>query len=910
MGILNSSQAKRAAMLGVLERRVMVAGRGKWRLGVRMYRRGPHLPQLGGNAGPGAEIMLGGKDPQEVEKGLRRLGFEQVEGESAGAGTPLFLDYLRHCSAGFKSSKRNLGALERAFKEGDPKEDKRPLLFSYFLHEAELEVRRLHSHSPAEINERVAAQSGALVEGAWGSEDALEQCVLNSWAVENPQNNYMVHTDALLTVLHSLLLDPSFKPREDAVSMDGLVEAFELAKSIPHRARRLQGIMSAGKLIYGSGKVRMDPVNESFYINALLAFGEHRDAYALFRSRCDKFHEKWWHTLGLNVCLASNNLRGFKRLLQETDARFPDSAPYLDIKVLRFAIKKFLKVDNMAMTTELTNRFLQIVKLRGLSAADPKDARFEMFHSDDEANAYLNRVEVPTQHDFTAIINYFVHKKNTAMVERLFRTYVALPNVNKDYNDFILRTNLNLLRDFTALSKALQRGKQSASTEENSKILEDEFNRIVASYDTSDPVVKDLLFKNMNDLISHRSLSHAMATILNKKVAAETNSGDTTASPSTKSEQYRTLLDSLLTTHRDDEAMQVLHTLEQNFAATGESAVPKVNAHHYAVFIEHYCKRINYSRNRKSLTHDQYVQDILQRMNSLNVPYNAVFISRLLKYYRSRNNLSNCFKIIQSLFPGEESGTSAKPASDTILPDIKADMFARRELNSLLYSEIWRVYYDYYSNKQRSRYTTANTGKQVIWNSYFAKVNESVDSIPSFDLLWLFKSMTVDDNVLPTAGLYKIIIGTFMKAGNWNALPAVLTVMSDVHGIPVDAKIASYILVGLKRQFIVNEVQRCLAADPKTDIVDARSAAQAAYNERVKDKIFLDPHTLVAPPKNGQAPEVTLDTVLKEILTLLKYQNPYDVNFSSVIEAFGSLEQSPENMAETISHVNKTVTKY
>ena len=883
---------------------------------LRRYRRGAHLPQLGGE-----EVLLGGKDRHEVAAGLQKLGFEEVGGTNETANAPgdsLFLNYLRHCSTGFKSSKRNLSALQRAFKEADPALDKRPILFTYFLHEAELEVRRLHNYSPSEINEMIAAKSEELLESAMGSEDALEQYVLSDWSATDPGSNYMIHTDALLTVLHSLTLDPSFKPSEEGVSMDSLVEAFEFAKSIPSPDKRHRGLMTAGRLIYSSGKVRMDPVNESFYINALLAFGNHREAYSLFKSRKDKFPEKWWYTLGLNITLASNNLRGFKRLLQETDDLFPETLPYLDIKVLRFAIKKFLKVDNVAMTTLLTNRFLEIVRLQGLSSEDEKkDAKFEMFQDDNEANSYLNRVEAPTQHDFTAIINYFVHKKNMPMVKELFKTYVALPNVNKDYNDFILRTNLNLLDDFASFKRMLDKGSgASSSSRENVEILEAEFQKIVASYDTSDTVVRSLLFKNINDLISHRSLSHAMATILNKSVAAETEETEETdsqgdmPSPSTKSEQYRTLLDTLLTTHKDDEALQTLDKLERNFVSHEDETLPQVNAHHYAVFIENYYKRINYARNRKSLTYDKYVEDILKRMNALSVPYNAVFISRLLKYYRSRNNLNNCFKIVGSLFDPGAGSANPHSQDDSILPDTKANMFSRRELNSLLYSEIWRVYYDYYSNKQRPHYSVTGSNRKVMWRSYFAKVNESIDSIPDFDLIWLFKNMDINDNVLPSLKMYKIIVGTFMKSNNWNALPAVLTIMSDVHGIPVDATFAAYILLGLKREFIINEAQRCLIKNPQCSIIDARCHAQTVYSQRVKDKVFFNPYPLINPPKTEPAPEVTVETVLTEILILLKYQNPYDVNFTSVIEAFGALGQSPENMAEIISHVNKKITTY
>lgn len=869
-----------------------------------------HIPQLANNE---SEILLAGKDKKEVESNLKKLGFEHMDSdESAGKANfsdSLFLKYLKHYGTGFKSSNRNYNVLNNSFKN-EPASRKLPLLFNYFLREAELEIRRLKNYTPEQINNLIETRSNELLDESMNSTEVMEEFISNDLATEDKTQNYLIHTNFVLRILNNLLMDPTFKPSEDGVSMDQLVEVFEFSKIIPIQQKRQQGIMCSGKLIYSVGNVRMDPVNESFYINSLVAFGHYNDAYKLFKTRKDTLKEKWWYTIGLNILLATNNLRGFKHLLNETDTMFPESSPYLSMKVIKFSIKKFLKIDNVKSANEMTNRFLQIVELKGLSTNDPndRDSKFRMFQDENDANEYLNQIEIPTQHDFITIINYYTYKKNMPMVSLLFQKYLELPDKDINYHDLILRTNLNLLKDFDSFKKLIITGSSSNLTKNNIQTLEKEFQNIIANYDTNDTVIQSLLFHNIEDLLSNRKLSAAIRNIINEKLNIDPQSSlidndAQTQIPIRDSRQYHTLIQTLLHSGKYDKAEEILSNLEQSFLDNNkDNSTPKVSAHIYAIYVDHYRNLATAKQKRFPLTEiDKLVDDILTRMNNLKIPYNSKLIASLLRYYRGRKNLKACYRIINAIF---EIPVESVP--ETVQNNFKATLFQRRDINETLYTEIWKVYYNYYSNESVSNIPNGKISvKRILKNSYLKNINNEIDTMPEFDVEWLLKTMATRDNLLPTASLYQTIIAVFLKSNNWSTIPAILSMMVNVHSVDIDINLFKYIVIGIRDNYVKLETKRLKSSDHDMALTVAHRRAIKMFEKKCDDKIFIGVNSFKSSDNfNDIKGENVLDTLLVQLLTLIKYQNPYDVHFGMVLEHFKTLEINNEHMANIIALVN------
>ncbi|SMN22595.1 similar to Saccharomyces cerevisiae YMR066W SOV1 Mitochondrial protein of unknown function [Maudiozyma saulgeensis] len=865
-----------------------------------------HIPQLKSNE---SEIFLVGKDQKDVEKNLEKLGFEQIDSDDSTGktsfGDSLFLKYLKHYGTGFKSSNRNFNVLNSSFdKESSDK--KLSLLFNYFLREADLEVRRLKNYTPEQINNLIETRSNEILDESMDSTDILEEFIVNDLTNEDKSQNYLIHTNFLLQILNNLLMDPNFKPSRDNISMDQLVEVFEFSKTIPVQHKRQQGIMCSGRLIYSVGNVRMDPVNESFYINSLVAFGHYNDAHKLFKSRKDTLKEKWWYTIGLNILLATNNLRGFKHLLNETDSMFPHSYPYLSMKVIKFSIKKFLRIDNLKMANEMTNRFLDIVELKGLNTNElrDEDSKFKMFHDENDANDYLNQIEIPNQHDFITIINYYTYKKNMSMVSYLFQKYLELPDKNMNYHDLILRTNLNLLKDFDLFKKLIITESSSKLTRANIKTLEKEFQKIIANYDTTDKVIQSLLFHNIEDLLSNRKLSAAIRNFINEKLNTDLDyAKSSTDIPIRDARQYHTLLETLLHSGKYDKAEEILLKLEQSYIENNKTnPIPKVSAHIYAIYLDHYWNLAIAKHKRFPLTDmDKKVDDILTRINTLKVPYNSKFIASLLRYYRSRKNLKICYRIINAIFE-----TPNGSIHETEQTNFKSTLFHRRDINETLYTEIWKVYYNYYSNE-----ITVNVPhneipvKKILKNSYLKNINNEIDSMPEFDIEWLLKTMATRDNLLPTANLYQTIIAVFLKSNNWSTLPAILSMMINVHSVYIDINLFKYIVVGIRDNYVKLETKRLRSNDPEMTHAIAQRRALKLFEKKCEDKIFIGVNTFKTSDNFKDLNDKNiLDTLLVQILRLIKYQNPYDVNFGMVLEHFKTLEVNDEHMANIISLVN------
>lgn len=142
-----------------------------------------------------------------------------------------------------------------------------------------------------------------LTNSDYSSNDALLQTAdtLSHISREYKSNGLQ----ALPTVLESLINDQTLKK---FVSIEYMIQFFEISTQIPDNELSNRCIFLAGNLLYSSTNKRLDPINESFYIEALLLNSKYNKAVSLFQSRYDKSEdirkERFWLELGIKCNLS------------------------------------------------------------------------------------------------------------------------------------------------------------------------------------------------------------------------------------------------------------------------------------------------------------------------------------------------------------------------------------------------------------------------------------------------------------------------------------------------------------------------------------------------------------------------------------------------------------------------------
>ncbi|CCF55468.1 hypothetical protein KAFR_0A00300 [Kazachstania africana CBS 2517] len=850
-----------------------------------------HVPGIATSSGIGKnEILLAGKSKEEIESGLKKIGFENTDQPSDSA-QDFFLRYLKHTNVVFKSSSKNLNHLKEELKQLSDDSEKFEVLIQYLLRESELEIKRYKLLGKDKIIQKKLDSLAAEHEKHSGSisEQTLETVVFNNLFLDTQEETdiYFTNINLILKILQDLCKNiprNTMARYKSVVPISLLVELFEMFKLVPLRKKRKLGILLAGKLIYASKKVRMDPVNESFYINSLVAYGFYKDALKLFQSYKLEVNQRWWNELGMLIMLASNNLRGFSNLLKETDIKFPSSGHYLNIRVLKFAIKKYIFINNTDVLGSLVGRLLKICDHYGVIAPKEGTSRGIMFKTQEEANMYLNDMELPNEKHFTDIIQYFIHARDLDMIGKLFAKFIEYFSDEKSYLSAILSTKINLLKDFTELKALIASNNISSG---KLQLFEEAFNRIISRYDCNDSLTNELLFDNLNSFIYNPLLTKTIENVLTCELTSQldenTNSTDLLLQ---NSKNIVGLLKVLLSLNKESEAFNVLDILEsKRNTFTQKVALPSnatINAHHYGVFLDHYTAKCKKTANKRTIDdYNSKVRRLLTKMNNNKVKFNSIFLSKVLRFYRSTKNLNECFRIINDLLTSKEN-------------DINVDnnelFYDRRGVTRLLYLEIWKIYYDYSILHYPDVVQKSNSPN---WRRNRIKSISTLKIRPQYDLVWLLKLMINEDSILLDSRFYHLIASCFMKARNFEVVPCVLSLMFNNHDLKMNYHLLRFISVGIKNEFIISGMDRVL--NEGDDMKEANSFATSEYYKRKEAGEFF-----TSGFENFQDP---LKEIIKQILNLLKFKNPYDVNYTRVRTYYEQFEIDPSYFMNIVNNM-------
>lgn len=867
------------------------------RIQLRFYRRrkplsGTHIPALqnSGLLQDAGELKLEVKDAQEIETNLKTLGFQELN--STNYIEDLLLQYLKHTNSGFKPSVKNLLNLQRSLKEGKQDEVQRlKILFDYLLKESEMEIKILNIMGPKKLKEALISKRKGASKGEFESPEQIEDAIFSDLfhSAEQNSESYLNHVDLTYQILTDLN-DRKSKGLE-ILSLEQLVQVFELSKLIPIEGRRKRGIFLAGNLIYSLGTVRMDPVNESFYIDSLVNYGFFKRAYELFESNRTKVNERWWYELGMMVALRANYLQKFDKLMVASDLRFADY-PYVSLKVLKLAVKRKLLIKDIKSANKLTERFLEIVAEYGCKTYDQQenDNKHTInFTSEEQADEFLNEKTAPTDYDFITLIDYHLFRKNIPMAVKLVARYLQTEGItDQNYRFLIVQLKFNLLQNFEHLKNSLGPHMNSELAQQRLDELEKSFNDVRKEHKLDGSFSQELLFDNIVSLASHPELIEMIEAFLTRKVTMD----DEIQQPSKK---FQGLLKVLLVTGKEEQAFFLLSKMEEALQKSkqspelmGNQFYPEVQAHHYAVFVEYFS--LLFLKVPKLVSNfEKRITHLVGRMENLDVPYNSVFLTKLLIFYKDTNNFNKCFEIINQVM-------DEKFKKQMLSETDRTRLYNRRDVTRPLYMEIWRVYGKYYKIFHKELERVDKKSNYYGWKTHVERIIQRTKVHPDFPIRMVFCSMIHYDNVLPDSKMYYIILTTVMRSRDWAAIPGVLTTMTELHGFPLDDQLFRYVMRGLEKELIVVLAKKIKAQN--SNMEEAKFQAL----ERIKE---LKLRGLLLVPKSGTKHDV--DDLISQVLLLLRVKNSADHSFSEVIEAFKDLKVEKKNFTKLVDHLNKKV---
>ncbi|CUS24878.1 LAQU0S21e00496g1_1 [Lachancea quebecensis] len=806
----------------------MISCRGifaRARLGpqIRFYRkrlkpRFNHIPQVNSLQNErlqSKELRLQADSPESVERDLRKLGFREID--ESGPVDDMLVNYLESSKSPFKKSSQHLNSLKNTLGSNkNPNQNRMRALFDFLLKESEQEVRRLESMGPEqllmlqEIHDSEKSNDSAE---EISSERELEKAILRE-LMESSQleedRSLLPNTECLFRVLSDLNMNRLAK--EDIISLEQMVGAFEVSKLLPAYKLRQRGILLSGHLIYSLGTVRMDPVNESFYIESLVYYGFYKKALELFNTYRQKVEKRWWFEMGMMVSLRANHIRQFDRLLENSLKTFGNN--YVSPKVLRTAIRKKLYLRDYQSSERLTNLLVSVASTYGLkSSASQQQHNLHgiIFQNESQADDFLNEKEQVTEADFVAIIQYHFFRKREDSALALLAEFVKLPDVNKSIlSTALVNLKLHLLRSFEVLEKDMH----SLLSGKDMKLLRQAFHSATRRFpvDTLQKKFGTVLFDSVSDIASQPILTQNLEQYVASNLESLPRNPENSQEENAQSKKLHSLLKELLKIGKEDQAallMKETSPVTSNFQepspSLNEDDLPGINAHHYALWIDHYSKKAQKAKNLREKNHyETKIKEIVEKVNKNDIQYNSVLLTSLLTHFRITANLDNCFNIINPLMEFRCSKTGDFKESDSKL----LSFFERREITKSLYLQIWRTLMLYFSRFENGLGITEIRSNQKAWKYKISAERSKISVHPNYDFRTLFRLMVLEDNVLPDRPFYHTIIQAFIRTRDWAYIPAVLRYMRCVNGIEIDRKLQRYINGGLKLEYIAVERER------------------------------------------------------------------------------------------------------
>lgn len=720
---------------------------------------------------PGHQVLtLPGEEDVEM---LKKSGFTEVDAQS-GLNSWM-MSYLTVTNPGFKRSKKNLAKLKN--QKDQPIQD----VLAYLLEESENEIKRLKSMTVKEVNQHLLEKKSTQpIEEEGVPLENLDDKILEQVIYEQMKTDIhpLSNTEHLLQILEKILEDDTVKDKTTVISLDQMVEAFELVKLIPNKAYRLKGQFLAGQLIYGLNKVRLDPGNESFYIDSLLYFRKMKTASKLFESYKSRVEERWWYEVGLMVYLRSNKLQKFNVLYQETREKF--GTDYIRPDVLILAIKKHLNARRLERAKELTQDISKMIEIYGWEDDTSSVHKgYLNFNSSEEANDFLNEVQRVSKRAYVKLLSsYFLYGYKEEGF-RLLGEFEQTNNLEKDLFEILSKKlKLQWLKEFSTFVREYTPYLSPLDSTDKIQRLKGWYEESLREQEITEfrDSFRYLLYDSIDDLLQMKNLSGA----LEKSLLTYTSTTDADAEPSEiKNKRLQMVMKVLLMGGREESALNILSELEKSkrersghdTANTGVSAYPPVTSHHYLPFIQYYGMKSS-KQSKKMLV------EMIKRINYNNVEMDAFMFTTILKCLIRQQKYQDSILLVNKILSSKQKAGKTIPVP--------------------LYKQIWKTYRVYYELLHRS--VDENGNKNFFCATVHAR--EAIKTGFTYNLLDVFYRMIEQDSTLLNSELVNAVLDAFAKNREWNNILPVMLYIHDVQMLEIPERRIEYYRRGLKRDFI------------------------------------------------------------------------------------------------------------
>ncbi|CCH57880.1 hypothetical protein TBLA_0A00790 [Henningerozyma blattae CBS 6284] len=844
---------------------------------------------------------------------LKKLGFSEsnLENNHTTSNDDLLIKYLQFASSKINGTiNKRLNKLEHLLNNLEENDNghKLAVIFDYLLiqcqNEASILNKRIKDKKKSGLNNEIFQEKQNFVskpatnESDGISENKLEDQILNELFDESSTKDRkyikLYHTELLFHILEQI------KNNTDIItsnyfSLEQIVEVFEFSKLFPIRSIRDKGIFLAGNIVYSSGKVRMDPVNESFYIESLVNSGSYKKAFLLYKTNEKNVNEKWWYEMGMMIALRSNNLLKFKHILDNYDLKY-DSYPYMPGNILKLSVQKYLQVRNFSQADKLTARLITLLEMNKHSKKNnTNNLKTINFKDEEEANSYLNKLEYPSNSELLRIIENYLHKRTIPKVDKLMEIYKDLYGEQIEDNDyFMVKKKIQMVKDSTELRDTLRSLKHETSDVKSElRRCKDLLHRMnTISEKSLQNFGNELLLGSLVEMKHAPRLKKSMDTILTKKILE----GGTSNNDIPASRKFMYFISILLAFNKENEAFVVVENMEKTNQKLIESSnnanikceFPPIQAFHYAKFIDFYTLQLRKIRNKmevKPLL--SKVQNISKRMNNMNIPPNSIYLSKLLKFYEELGDRNICMKITNSILystTSEDNHCSSKP------------FFERRLITRPLFYIIWKIYYDFYrhSTHKMPKVTERNKLTAKEYTHIQREVFRKCDISPIISPRELLRLMVVDSNLLPDIKLYNLIIKVFIKSNDWNGIITVLSLMENFHCQDIDDYILGYILKEIQNQYILLTMYEIKQKQPDLNAKNLITNSKLKVLEMRKESHIF-----------GEYQDINskFDYILNEICNLLQKKNSKSQpsNLQDILEFYQQFDLPVDKLKDTFN---------
>ncbi|KAH3900136.1 Sov1p SCDLUD_003104 [Saccharomycodes ludwigii] len=804
-----------------------------------------------------------------VEKDLLERGFSKVNVPESLSKT--YLDYLQVNNTAFKKSSKNLNVLKEKMKQlSGPTKTPRPenenenendqqkyisiinSIFHYLVNESYLEITRFNTLGPEKISQIVesddfvkTAKFAALQNNEMDEQllfDRLKYDLFkdtgNPGKLQSTTENYWKMTKNLFNVLELIDRDQKNVALYESFKLEEFVSIFEFCKKIPVKSLKLKGLCISGNLIYRNNpKLRMDPINESFYIESLMNYGSAKKAILLVRNSTERIHQRWWNEVGLMCYLSTNQLKKFKKMFKETINKFGDD--YIDIRILKKAIWKNLSFcNNIQEANYYCDLFIKIVERYGCEEYNPEQQIMQnttsiFFRSQEEGNLFLNRPIKPTDKDFYSVISSFLSNGQYQRAKQLLTLLTKkMNNTIKEKNNFLITS--------TALYLATNVNELLKHTEPNSNRFDQHFTK---HYLHNIKYLQEVHLNSFNSIFLKNLIKLSKNSKYNDLIVKFIMDNLLKDNIMDQPYKIRAIIRVLLNDKKITLAKQILEATEK----LSKNDDPTITIY-YSEFVMYYASEIGNLLKSKHVTRkrtvtisnknkicdkdlfEKYKNEVelvlMKHIEDQDIPVSAEFLSASLKYYIISDQLGKSIDLVNDI---------AIQGLNLYAEDEFERTSSELESNPALYYSILCVYYRYYYSLKYDTYYKYSIKK-------FPNKNSLVNCIIKIPLEDILHKFLIKRNILPNDAVIGKIIQTLVVKDDYNMLLLFLNLLDQKLGVTVlNQKNISVILDALKQSYVYDERGKILEKeknkDNSTDLIFIHKDSYLKALKIVKDKI-------------------------------------------------------------------------